>query len=167
MQMVDLYIDTNIKGPKRKWGCYLYVLSTARQEGSLHVVKGMEQKEDTTEHQLTVLALRDALKRFNRPCRLTIWLNPPYVAAVLENGWYRQWQEAGWVTTRQKPVCDVEAWQVIHEKLVMHEYEVRLREHHSFAEWMQWILRDVQENNFVTKKEKVFHSDNVRMERVF
>lgn len=139
MQAVDIYIDTSIKGPKRRHGSYIYKIATT-QSGRLYDVGSMEVMEDTTENSLTVCALEAALRRINRPCHLTIWLNCPYVASVLNNRWFDRWAVNGWINARGEPICDAACWQDIRDLLTGHEYEVRLKEHHQFSDWMSWTL---------------------------
>lgn len=141
MQAVDIYIDTSIKGPKRRHGSYIYKIATTR-DGRLYDVGGMEILEDTTENSSTVLALEAALKRIRCPCHLTIWLNCPYAASVLKNRWFDRWAESGWTNSKDEPVRDVACWQNIRDRLTEHEYEVRLKEHHQFSDWMGWMLKE-------------------------
>jgi len=141
MQAVDIYIDTGIKGPKRRHGSYIYKIATTKN-GRLYDVGSMDILENTTENSLTVHALEAALKRINHPCRLTIWLNCPYAASVLANRWFDLWAENGWKNSKNGPVCDAACWQDIRDMLASHEYEVRLKEHHQFSDWMKWMLRE-------------------------
>jgi ribonuclease HI len=142
MQTVDIYIDTSIKGPARRHGSYIYKVAATDSRGVLKDVGGMEALEDTTENGLTVRALETALKRINRPCHITIWLNCPYVAAVLINGWLEKWDKNRWINSKGEPVCDIASWQSIKELLAPHECEVKLKEKHQFTSWMSWMLEE-------------------------
>lgn len=154
MQAVDIYIDTSVRGPKRRHGSYIYKIATT-QNGRMYDVGGMETLEDTTESSLTVHALEAALGRLVRPCRLTIWTNCPYAASVLNNRWFDGWAQNGWKKAGGKPVCDAACWQNIRDLLAVHEYEVRLKEHHQFSDWMGWMLREEKTNDRCGRNQKI------------
>lgn len=146
MQVVDVYIDTSIKGPKRRHGTYLYIIATQTSKGPADVW-WMEPVPDTTENQLALRALEAALKRITKPCHVMIHLECPYVAGALENRLYTRWRDNGWITARNKPVCDVAIWQSIEYLLNAHDFEVRLKQPHTYREWMQRTLSEKESGN--------------------
>lgn len=146
MQTVDIYIDTSIKGPKRRDGSYLYIIAMQTSAGPADVGK-MDSLEDTTEHQATLTALEAALKRIAKPCRLILHLECQYVAGALLNGWYKQWRQQAWMTQKGKPVCDAEKWQSIEYLLNAHDFEVRLKKPHSYRDWMRRTLSEKEGGN--------------------
>lgn len=141
MRVVDIYIDTSIKGPKRRDGTVMYILAYRAANGKTADTGDRINREDTTENQLTILGLEAALKRLNTPCRLVLHLECPYVAAVLENRWYEQWRYNGWMTAKNEPVRDTGTWQSIEYLLNAHEFEVRLKGSHTYRQWMQRTLK--------------------------
>ena len=146
MQTVDIYIDTSIKGPKRRHGTYMYIIAMQTDKGTADV-GNMDSVSDTTENHITLLALEAALKRIKKPCYLIIHLECSYVAAVLRNGWYKAWQENGWKTNRKTDVQDVEKWRAILKSLNEHAFEVRLKEPHTYREWMSRTLSEKENEN--------------------
>lgn len=144
MQTIDIYIDTSLKGPKRRNGSYLYIIATQTNAGPADA-GNMGSLQDTTENQATLTALEAALKRIKKPCRLILHLECRYVAGALENGWYKQWRQQAWMTAKGRPVCDAEKWRTIEYLLNAHDFEVRLKEPHSYREWMQRTLREMSE----------------------
>ena len=138
---VDIYIDTSIKGPKRRDGTCLYIIAVQTAAGVADA-GNMEQMEDTTESSLTLAALEKALERITKPCELVIHLECDYVAAALQNRWFEQWREHGWMTAKGKEVSDAEKWRHIEYLLNAHGFEVRLKEPHSYREWMQRTLKE-------------------------
>ena len=139
MRTVDIYIDTSIKGPKRRSGSYLYIIAMDTSAGTADI-GNMASLEDTTENQAVLTALEAALKRITKPCRLIIHLECPYVAGALKNKWYEQWRQQAWMTKKGKPVSDTEKWQSIQYLLNAHDFEVRLKEPHTYRDWMQRTL---------------------------
>lgn len=137
MKTVHIYIDTSIKGPRRRDGEVLYIMAFEAANGKTADVGNRIKREDTTENQLTIVALEEALKRLNTACRLVLHLECGYAAAVLQNRWYEQWRYNGWMSTRNEPICDAEIWQSIQYLLNAQEFEVVLKQEHTYRDWMR------------------------------
>lgn len=93
MQEVNIYLLSDIKGPGRKsTGTYIYVIAMKdpRIKGS---VKGIKTVKDTTANQIELMALIEALKRFNRKCSIEIYTDSPYLMAAFNNDWVYGWKE--------------------------------------------------------------------------
>lgn len=141
MQTVDIYIDTSIKGPKRRNGSYLYIIAFTTSAGTADTGIKVDM-ENTTENQATLYALEAALKRLNKPCKITFYLECPHVFGTLRERWFEYWKENGWRTKKGTQVSDVDKWQSIEYLLDKHEYNVRFHAAHSYREWMQRELRE-------------------------
>lgn len=137
MKTVDIYIDTDIKGPRRRDGACLYILAFEAGNGRTADLGRRLRRADTTENQLTLLGLEAALGRLTEPCRLVLHLECIYVASALENRWFAAWRYNGWMSAKNEPVRDADKWQSIESLLNAHEFEVRLREPHTYREWMR------------------------------
>lgn len=137
MKVVDIYIDTSVKGPKRQDGKALFILAFVTASGKTADRGNWVHKEDTTENQLTLLALEAALKHLKAACYLVIHLECNYAAAALTNGWIQEWKNNGWQTAKKKPVSDAEIWQSILSLLEKHEFEVELGQEHTYRAWMK------------------------------
>lgn len=99
--------------------------------------------EDTTENQLTLTAMDEALGRIRRPVSLTIWTDCDFVAAALRQGWPEKWKEADWKNAKGKPVADAEKWQSVLVRISVHEVSVNLNEKNEYAGWMKRELLKV------------------------
>lgn len=141
MKTVDIYIDTSIKGPRRTDGWWTYIIAFETEQGTADA-GDTGKDENTTENRATLIALEKALKRLNKPCRLNIHLECEYVAKALTNGWLEQWKSNGWKTTKNKPVSDSEKWRSIQDFLNVHDFEVVLKEPHTYREWMKTKLKE-------------------------
>lgn len=141
MKTVHIYIDTSIKGPRRRDGVVQYILAFEASNGKTADMGDKIKKEDTTENQLTLLGLEAALKRLNTACRLVLHLENTHVAAVLKNKWYEQWKYNGWMSKKNEPICDAETWESIQYLLNAHEFEVVLKQEHTYRDWMRRELR--------------------------
>lgn len=137
MKAVDIYIDTSIKGPRRRDGSCLYILAFAAGNGRVADTGGRIRREGTTENQLALLGLDAALKRLRESCRLTLHLECAYVASALQNRWFDGWRYNDWVNAKNEPVRDADTWQSIEYLLNAHEFRVELRQPHTYRDWMR------------------------------
>lgn len=136
MKEVSVYVDTSIKGPRRRDGMCLYILSFQAANGKVADMGRRIMRKDTTENQLTLLGLEGALKHLKVPCALCLYLECAYVATAISEKWYEKWRYGGWMNAKNKPVRDAEIWQSIEYLLNAHEVEVRLKQENPYRGWM-------------------------------
>lgn len=121
MQTVNIYIHTDIKGPGTKAaGTYIYVLEMATGKGTL---KGIKTLHEVTGNKLQLVALIDALARFNKSCNINIHINSPYVSGTVENERILTWRANGWKTSRGEDVANKKEWTDLHLALARHEWK--------------------------------------------
>lgn len=137
MKTVDIYIDTSIKGPRRRDGECLYILAFRSQNGITADMGRRIWREETTENQLALLGLEAALRHLREPCRLILHLECTYVASALQNHWYDEWRSRGWMNAKNEVVRNADIWQAIEYLLNAHSFEVILRQPHTYREWMR------------------------------
>ena len=140
MEEVNLYLATDLKGPRRAAGKGMYLLECVTSKGT-QTRNGTVRLEDATENQLTVSALEEALKRINRPVSLTIWTDCQYAGGAILNKWPEKWEKEDWKNAKGEPISDAEKWQSILVKLRIHEVSVRIREHHAYSSWLKAELK--------------------------
>ncbi len=140
MQTVDIYIDTSIKGPRRRDGTCLYIIAFRAGNGLTADAGDRIKEAGTTENHLVLLGLETALKRLKKPCILNIYLECTHVAAALQNRWYEEWRNHNWMTAKGAEVADAPKWRAIQYLLNEHDFQVHLKEEHSYREWMQHEL---------------------------
>ena len=140
MEEVNLYVATDVKGPRRQAGRGMYLLECLTSRGTQTRSKKLEL-EDTTENQLTVTALAEELERITRPVKVTIWTDCQYVGGSILNGWPEKWEKAGWKNAKGEQIADAEKWQSVLVGIRLHEISVRIREHHAYASWMKNELK--------------------------
>lgn len=143
MEEVNLYVIGSLKGPRRQAGAGMYLLETKTAKGTVTREKILKL-DDTTENQLTLVTMDEALGRINRPVRLMIWLECKYVAGALREGWPDAWEKAGWMNSKGKPVHDAEKWQSVLGKIRIHEASVTSGEQHEYLNWMKRELEKSQ-----------------------
>lgn len=138
MQDVNIYLAGSIRGPARKSGGYVYVLECFRNGKAVTLQKG-KWLDDTTENQLALLALSDALTRLNCPCNLSIYTDCQHIINAMQNHWARQWQKNNWVNARGNQVKNADQWKEVLERLDSHTYTFSM-ESHTYTEWMRTEL---------------------------
>lgn len=140
LQIVNLYIETDIRGPRRQDGMVIYILETQTSKGTVTRDK-IIPIPDTTEHHLTLEALGDALGRLTRCCQVEVWLADRYVSDAICGGLLQQWQIRDWQTARKKPVTDADLWKEIAARMREHVVTLHPAVHHGYRGWMQGQLK--------------------------
>ena len=140
LKTVNLYIETDLHGPRRQDGTVMYILETQTTKGTATRDKTIPIP-DTTEHHLTLEALEDALGRINQSCQVEVWLADRYIADAIDSGLMQQWQIRDWQTAKGKPVTDADLWAAIAGHLRKHIVTLHPAEHHGCRTWMQDQLK--------------------------
>lgn len=134
IKTVNLYIDTSVRGPRRKRGAYGFVLETITAKGPATCTK-VTKLEETTEHQSLCLAIREALQRIKKPCRVVVHTQSEYTIAAIKF-WLQTWKDSNWINGKGKEVADAESWQEIASR-----YEIELDavsdNTHQYREWLR------------------------------
>ena len=139
MQDVNIYIDTSIHGPAKKDGEYIYILECIR--GDKPVTRdGRGRIEKTTENQLALSAILEALGRLTCPCELRIHTTCQHILNAMKNSWARQWQKNDWMTAKGMTVKNAELWAEVLEELDRHRYTFT-NEYHEYRTWMKTELK--------------------------
>ena len=136
LKTVNLYIETDLHGPRRADGIAMYILETQTSKGAATRDK-LIPIPSTTEHHLALEAMEDALGRINQSCQVEIYLQDQYIAAAIDGGLVQQWQIRDWQTAKGKPVTDADLWAAIAGHLRKHIVTLHPTEHHGYCTWMQ------------------------------
>lgn len=136
LNIVNLYIETDLHGPRRQDGIAMYILETQTSKGAVTRDK-LIPIPATTEHHLTLEALGDALGRLIKCCQVDVWLTDRYISDAISSGLVQQWQIRDWQTAKGKPVTDADLWQDIAARLREHVVTLHPAEHHGYRSWMK------------------------------
>lgn len=143
MKEVNIYITTSVKSISKKKGTGGFIIEcgtdTWKRFGPV----------TETQNGAEVVILDAALKKLpvisSEPCRLILWLETSYVAAAISKGKYRKWEELCWHNNKGQQIRCMEQWQQIADALKVHEVaEVHCNEHHSFSNWMENRLKELE-----------------------
>lgn len=136
LKIVNLYIETDLHGPRRQDGTAIYVLEAQTSKGAATRHKIIPIPA-TTEHHLVLEALEDALGRIIQCCQVEVWLTDHYVSDAICSGLLQQWQLRDWQSAKGKPVTDADIWKEIAAKMREHVVTLHPDEHHGYRSWMQ------------------------------
>lgn len=78
----------------------------------------------TTNNQMELTAVIEALKAIRRPCPIVLHLDSNYVKDGITS-WIHNWKKHGWMTAAKKPVKNAELWQELDRLASMHTIEWR------------------------------------------
>lgn len=74
----------------------------------------------TTNNQMELIAVIEALKALKRPCEVTVWVDSTYVLKGMTE-WLPAWKARGWRTVDKKPVKNLELWQALEKEVARHQ----------------------------------------------
>lgn len=134
--MINIYIQTNIKGPKAKAGKGLYLLEAQTSKGPATLTKTIDF-ECETENGAEIKTLLAAVGRINRPSEIVIHTDTHYTASACELGWTESWAANGWKTKKGEEVAYREEWQRLLWFLKTHTVSWRVQQPHEYKDWMQ------------------------------
>ncbi len=146
MDMVNVYIYTTVKGPRKRAGAYTYILEIETAKGPATLSK-TEYMKEATEHQAELQAMIAALKRLKKPCALSIYTDSEYLAGALERGWIAEWKEKEWKNAKGQPIAHMTEWQETAILLNEHRFQCLVGSRHSYYTWMQQEARKKLEEN--------------------
>jgi len=74
----------------------------------------------TTNNQMELIAVIEALKALKRPFEVTVWVDSTYVLKGITE-WLPVWKARAWRTVDKKPVKNVELWQALEREVSRHQ----------------------------------------------
>lgn len=143
MYRVNIYTMTDIKGPRRRDGLYIYFMEMPTEKGPA-TLYDVCQIEDATENRAELTALAEALKRLNQNCELDIYTESVHIGTALEKGWIKTWRNNGWVNAKGKEISNRDLWQEMVELLNGNSCRIHVREHHTCTNFMRFVLEKKQ-----------------------
>jgi ribonuclease HI len=85
---------------------------------------------ETTNNQMEMMAVIQALESLKRPCSVMIYTDSVYVMKGMTE-WIEQWKKRNWKTAAKKPVKNVELWQRLEQAVSPHQVEWQWVKGHS------------------------------------
>ncbi len=85
------------------WGCVLIYNEIQRSFSGFEL--------NTTNNQMEMQAVIEALARLNEPCEVDLYSDSAYVINAFNAGWIESWKKNNWRTSQNKPVKNLDVWQ--------------------------------------------------------
>lgn len=116
---VNIYVEQTIKGLKRENGWYGYFIEFHSSNGPV-IRDGYDLENNTTAHEIELLAILYALQRITKPCVITIHSGHGYFKTAFMCHWLEKWKENDWKNAKGKPVEHQVIWKAIDKELSKH-----------------------------------------------
>ncbi len=103
--------------------------------GALLQWKGRERTlsgsaPDTTNNRMELMAVIEALRALNKPCRVSIHSDSALIINAFTRGWVDNWLRRGWKRADKKPVENRDLWEQLLQAMQPHEVEwVKVKGH--------------------------------------
>ena len=108
--IVDVYVAADDRYPRQRerWAGYLIKMGEHKRFAAFPI--------DETYHMANLIALVEALDRFNRPAEIVIHIQDFWVATMVEKN-TETWQFNGWKNKKHKKIENWQYWQRAYNKL--------------------------------------------------
>lgn len=116
--IVEIYTDGACSGNPGKggWGAVLLY--------NEHIKEISGFSEQTTNNQMELKAVTEALKSLKKSCRVVVYTDSVYVKDGITK-WIFNWKKNGWKSANKKPIKNIEFWQELDEATKIHQIEWR------------------------------------------
>lgn len=132
---VNVYIKSEIKAPQRKDAAVMWLVEFITKDGTPITRQGIIYLEQTTETELTLSALVEAMNILNKRCEVRIKTEAGGILTAIENNWHVDWQQNGFKTAKGREIKCAELWEQFCELMTKHDCTIT-KEHHSYEEVM-------------------------------
>lgn len=129
MKKVKIYTDGACSGNPGPGG-YGAILMYEQLEKE---ISGFEK--ETTNNQMELKAVIEALKLIKYECDLEIYSDSAYIVNAFDKGWIYNWEKNNWKTADKKDVKNKEMWFELYTLLKGHNYKFIKVKGHSDNEY--------------------------------
>ena len=92
-------------------------------------------KENTTNNEMELTAVVEALRLVKFPCIINIYSDSAYVVNAFEQGWIYNWVKKNWKTADNSPVKNKELWEELYNFTKIHDIKFNKVKGHSDNEY--------------------------------
>lgn len=136
MKELNIYLESGIRGPRRRDGVVGYIIEWKTGKGPATLTK-FEHLEDVSENRAVLCGLAAALSRIKEKCILNIFTSSDYLYLGFEiEERVEKWRANGWKTANGKEVKNKDKWQETLNLLNGSLYCFRLNEKSEYSEWL-------------------------------
>lgn len=116
MKQIKIYTDGACSGNPGPggWGAVLIYNDISKE------ISG--GKKDTTNNQMELQAVIEALKLLKEPCNVEIYSDSAYVVNAFLENWIDGWIKRNWKNSKKEAVKNREQWEELLQLLEQHKY---------------------------------------------
>lgn len=134
--MVNIYIQTDAKSPKRQSAHAIFTISTMTSKGPADAT--WTEDLEGTANEVELLALIKAMEHLTADCDIELYTESQFIASGID--WLAGWKEKNWKTAKGKDIAHKDEWMRLDELLLGREILAHCKEDHSFRKWQQFEL---------------------------
>lgn len=101
------------------------------------LIYGEHEKElsggayDTTNNRMELTAAIESLRKLKEPCVVRLYSDSAYLVNGMNQGWYRKWQQNGWLNGKKQPVENQDLWKDLLKEMERHQVSFHKVKGHS------------------------------------
>lgn len=138
--MVNIYIQTDAKSPKRQSAHAIFTISTMTSKGPADAT--WTEDLEGTANEVELLALIKAMEHLTADCDIELYTESQFIASGID--WLAGWRERDWKTAKGKDIAHKDEWMRLDELLSGREILIHCKEDHSFKKWQQFQLKETK-----------------------
>lgn len=138
--MVNIYIQTDAKSPKRQSAHAIFTISTMTSKGPADAT--WTEDLEGTANEVELLALIKAMEHLTADCDIELYTESQFIASGID--WLAGWREKDWKTAKGKDIAHKDEWMRLNELLSGREILIHCKEDHSFKKWQQFQLKEAK-----------------------
>ena len=138
--MVNIYVQTDAKSPKRQCAQAIYTIETMTSKGPADRT-WMEEIEGTA-NEVELIATIKALEHLTADCEIDLYTESRFIASGI--GWIDGWKRSEWKTVKGKEVAHRSEWEELDGMIAGKEIRIHCKEDNSFRKWQQFQLKEAK-----------------------
>lgn len=151
MKELNIYLESGIKGPRRRDGVVGYIIEWKTDKGPA-TLTDFKCVEDASENRAVLIGMTAALSRIKEKCILNVYTSSNYLYMGFEKDRrVKKWIENGWKTAAGSEVKNRDKWE---EMLILlngslHSYHLNEKN-----EYSEWLARETEKRQARGKEKK-------------
>lgn len=149
MPTVYIYIGTDLKGPSKRDGRYLFVIEFISSKGEKATLTCGGIEKNVTENLIYLRAFAKALSRLKKPSNIHLHMENRYFRNTWANGWPIAWSKNNWIKANGSKASNSEEWKQIITSLEPHT--LTLTPYFTENEYEKWMQDELRSEYYVKK----------------
>jgi ribonuclease HI len=134
---VIIYTDGACKGNPGRGSWAAVLLSGSGEGQAVKEISGVAER--TTNNQMELTAVIEALKCLKKKCKVALHSDSAYIVNAFHQRWIHQWQRNGWRTKDKKPVKNQDLWEALLEECGRHDVRFEKVKGHAGVHWNERV----------------------------